>query len=252
MNLQLTNAGSYEAPQGKDFPMHIHTEWEIVCYCTGTIQTVLDTDIYETAPGILVLTPPGIAHAEYARTGYRCYYLGVIAPAHHPWPRICLDDAELSLTHLCRKLIREWHTHYSDRAIMLDLLLQQLDLLLMRAAISAPSGTAEKLVAAAERYMQEQYHRPLTISEIALALGISPATLRRHVMRLHGCAPAMLLQRIRVRHACDLLRTSDLTLEAIARLCGYDSASHLSRQVKNLTGKAPGALRIHSYECMVE
>lgn len=246
MELQLVGAGSYEAPQGKDFPLHTHTEWEIVCYRAGTIQTALGPNIYETAPGTLVLTPPGIAHAEYARTAYACYFLGIAAPSDSPWPRICVDDAEQSLTHLCRSLIREWHTQQPDRAAMLSLLLQQLNLQLQRAAVTSPLSEAGRLVANAERYMQEHYHRPLMMSEIAQALGVSLATLRRHVMSVHGCAPVVLLQRLRVRRVCELLRTSTLTLETIARLCGYDSASHLSRQVKSLTGKSPGAFRRHS------
>jgi AraC-like DNA-binding protein len=42
-----------------------------------------------------------------------------------------------------------------------------------------------------------------------------------------------------VRHALNLLRTSDITIEAVALQCGYDSASHLSRHIKRATGKAP-------------
>jgi transcriptional regulator GlxA family with amidase domain len=51
------------------------------------------------------------------------------------------------------------------------------------------------------------------------------------------------LQEIRVRHALNLLRTSDITIEAVALQCGYDSASHLSRHIKRATGKTPGSLR---------
>ena len=40
-----------------------------------------------------------------------------------------------------------------------------------------------------------------------------------------------------MRHALGLLRGSTLPLESVARQCGYDSASHLSRSVKAATGK---------------
>ncbi|GCE13037.1 helix-turn-helix domain-containing protein [Tengunoibacter tsumagoiensis] len=245
MELQLVNAGPYEAAQGQDFPLHSHTEWEIVCYRSGTIQVVLGPDNYDVVPGMLVLTPPGIAHAEYAHTAYSNYYLGINAPTNQPWPRVCMDDAEQTLTHLCRWLVREWHSHHADRSDLLSLLLQQLDLLLQRTASAPPLSISEKLAAEAERYMQERYHHPLTIGEIASALGISSATLRKHVVQARGCAPIVFLQRLRARHACELLQTSDLTLETIARLCGYDSASHLSRHLKKITGKTPGAWRTH-------
>ena len=46
-----------------------------------------------------------------------------------------------------------------------------------------------------------------------------------------------------MRRAVSLLHSSTLTLEAIASMCAYDSASHLSRMVKRAAGKSPGALR---------
>jgi len=39
------------------------------------------------------------------------------------------------------------------------------------------------------------------------------------------------------------LQTSDLTLEHIASLTGFSSASHLSRAVRAETGSSPGRLR---------
>jgi transcriptional regulator GlxA family with amidase domain len=51
------------------------------------------------------------------------------------------------------------------------------------------------------------------------------------------------LQAIRVQHALGIIRNSNLSLETVAHACGYDSASHLSRHVKRVTGQSPGALR---------
>lgn len=244
MELHLLWAGSHTAPQGHDFPLHTHHhEWEVVFYRVGLIQAAVGTDIYEAAPGTVVLTPPGTAHAEYALTAYANIYAGIDAPAEHPWPRICEDDAEQSLSHLFRLLVQEWQTQRPERETMLTLLVQQLDLLFRRAASAQHWSIAEKLVADAERYMQEQSHRPLTIGEIAQALGVSPSSLRQYFARQRGISPMEFLQRQRAQHARELLHTSDLTLEAIARLCGYDSASHLSRHLKKITGKRPGALR---------
>ena len=243
MELQLVGAGQYEAECGHDFPLHVHTTWEIVLYRAGSIQTVVGTESYATASGMIVATPPGVPHAEYALTSYANYYLGIQAPVHTPWPRTCMDDADQQLAHVCRSLVIEWNAQRTDRVTMLNLLLQQLDLLLRRAAGTPHPSISEKLVTNAERYMQEQYHRPLSIGEIAAELGVSPSTLRLHFVRVRGDTPMVALQRLRAQRACELLRTSDLTLEAIARVCGYDSASHLSRQIKKFTGARPGMLR---------
>lgn len=243
MELQLVGAGQHEAECGHDFPLHVHTTWEVVLYRIGSIQAVVGTESYATVPGMVVVTPPGIPHAECALTAYANYYLIIQAPVHSPWPRICMDTPDQQLAHICQSFVTEWDAQQADRAAMLDLLLQQLDLLLRRAARTSHSSTYENLVISAERYMQEQYHRSLSIGEIAATLGVSPSTLRQHFVRVRGDAPMVVLQRLRAQRACELLRTSDLTLEAIARVCGYDSASHLSRQVKKFTGARPGVLR---------
>lgn len=248
MELQLVGAGQHEAERGRDFPLHVHPMWEVVLYRTGSIQAVVGATSYHTVPSMVVVTPPGIPHAEYARTAYANYYLGIQAPADVPWPDTCMDDADQHLFHLCRSLVTEWHTQLTDRATMLSLLLQQLDVLLRRAASASSPNASEALVTNAERYMQEHAHRSLRIGEIAATLGVSSSTLRHHFLRVRGDAPMVVLQRLRAQRASELLRTSDLTLEAIARFCGYDSASHLSRQVKKFIGIRPGMIRASHLE----
>ena len=55
--------------------------------------------------------------------------------------------------------------------------------------------------------------------------------------------PRAHLAALRLRFALGQLRTSTLTLESVARLAGYSSASHLSRHVRSATGVSPGELR---------
>jgi transcriptional regulator GlxA family with amidase domain len=67
--------------------------------------------------------------------------------------------------------------------------------------------------------------------------------LRAYFARLRGCSPLAYVQKVRLQHAWMFLTTSDITLDRIAELSGYDSASHLSRHVKRACGKSPGSLR---------
>jgi AraC-like DNA-binding protein len=242
--LRLVSAGAWSAPRGRDFPPHQHTCWEVVYYRDGHIRCPLGDEAFAGRPGAVLATPPGVVHAEVAVTGYANYWVQIDAPTDTPWPRACCDDADQAIGSVCRRLVRETARTDADSPRLIALLLAELDLLLRRAAreLDEPSD-AESVVRRAEGLMAARAGGPLTVKQVAREVGVSPSTLRAHFVALRGAPPREHLQSVRVRNALALLRTSSLTLESVAHLCGFDSASHLSRHVKRVTGVAPGALR---------
>jgi AraC-like DNA-binding protein len=242
-SLRLLGAGVHTAGPGKNYPSHAHTSWELVYYVRGRITCPIGEETYAATPGTVLLTPPRTWHAELSRTGYSNRFLQVEAPATGPWPRVCFDDGERSLGRVFDALVRESTQPGDDSDRLCSLLLDELDLLLRRAASAAPVTEAEQLVAQAERIFEERFAAGIRVSSVAAELGISPSGLRASFARLRGTSPRAALQHVRLRHALGHIRNSTLTLQAIADLTGYDSVSHLSRHVKSATGSAPGALR---------
>jgi len=247
--LRLCACGAYRAPQGRDFPVHAHDTWELVYYRDGHVLCPVGAQVYEGQPGVLLLTPPGTPHAEIARTAYSNFFLAVEAPADSPWPTLCFDDADASLERLCAALVREFQTPADeapdDRSALISLLLAELDLRLRRARAQADLPEGELVVRRAERLLSERATATPAprVQDVAREVGVAPSTLRALFARRRGRTPRAHLREARLRHALALLRGSTLTLEAVAGLSGYDSASHLSRDVKGATGKSPGALR---------
>jgi AraC-like DNA-binding protein len=241
--LRLVAAGPYAAPVGRHFLPHKHPVWELVYYRSGHIQCPVGSEVYESQPGMFLLTPPETIHAEYAWTAYSNYYIQIDAPAASPWPRVIQDDADQSFGRLCAAIVREQSAAGSGRDTMLAALLTQLDILLRRSQEQRQLPPAESLVRRVEQILEERYNSGITIASIAQEVNVSPSHLRAQFVRLRGCTPMDYLQSVRVRHAVAMLQSSALTLEIIAGFCGYDSASHLSRHVKRVTGKTPGSLR---------
>lgn len=239
----LLHVGAYSAPRGQDYPSHRHVVWELVLYREGHIEAPIGDEVFLTRPGLLLLTPPGVAHAERALTTYSNYYMTVAAPEDHPWPRSAQDDAEGSFGYLFRSLAREHSRPEGERrATMVALLMAQLDCILRD---QTPGGLSagERVVREAERLFEERFARPVPIASVAAAVGISGSALRAHFARQRGCSPAHALHKIRLRQAMALLSGSDLALDRVASACGFHSASHLSRHVKAATGEAPGKWR---------
>ena len=243
--LSLLGAGAFKAPKGKNFPTHQHYEWEVVYYRSGFIDCPLGEEVFKSRPGLVLLTPPGVPHAEIAFTDYANYWLSLNIKGPVDWPRFCFDNAEHTLERLFGAIVKEWHGKAPGREEMLEALLKQLGLSLWRTFSTGETSEGEKTVDAAARLIEQQYTAPLTINKIAGQLGISPAYLRLLFARYRGSSPLAYLHALRLRHALQLIRNSSLTLEAVAQSSGYDSASHLSRHIKRETGKKPGDFRLH-------
>ena len=243
-HIHVAAAGVYEAKLGADYPPHHHGEkWELVYYREGHIRAPMGDRVYHVHPGMLLLTPPGTLHAELADTSYANYFLVVEAPAHWPWPRCCVDDVHHTLRGVCGALVREWSGDSPERDEMLASLVTQLDIQLRRVQDAQLVNEAERSVREAEHLLRERCFGAIAIADIARDVGVSPSSLRAQFGRLRGLSPQSYVQQLRVQRAMALIRDSSLTMDAIAQLCGYHSASHLSRYVKRATGKSPGMLR---------
>jgi AraC family transcriptional activator FtrA len=84
---------------------------------------------------------------------------------------------------------------------------------------------------------------PLTIEDMAAHAGVSPRTLTRRFADQLGTSPGQWLLAQRIAAARDLLESSDLPLDAIARRVGLSSATNLRRRFLNALATTPGAYR---------
>jgi AraC-like DNA-binding protein len=243
LSINVTGSGSYEATAGNEFPAHQHTVWEAVYYRQGHLKVAMGEDIYNIEPGVLLITPPKTMHAEYARTAYANYFITVDAVSAHPWPRMCRDNSEGTIGRICANIVREWNMEGDERETLLALLVQQLDIEIRRTQKQQQLSLPEQLVLEAELIIQQRFTGDIRISEVAHDVGTSVSALRGYFVKYRGCSPKEYLQTVRVRSALDMLRNSTITLEHVASLCGYDSASHLTRYVKRMTGTSPGEFR---------
>jgi AraC-like DNA-binding protein len=73
--------------------------------------------------------------------------------------------------------------------------------------------------------------------------GISPWTLSRGFAQVFGIAASAFRARTRARQAWKAIQTTDTALAAIAAELGFADQSHMTRSVKNITGKGPHAWR---------
>ncbi|MEO6846110.1 MAG: AraC family transcriptional regulator, partial [Chthoniobacterales bacterium] len=78
---------------------------------------------------------------------------------------------------------------------------------------------------------------------LARQSGLSEPQFRRVFHRALGLSPVNYLRNLRMERACALLKTTDLTLEAIAEQIGYQGASFFVTTFRKQFGIPPGIFR---------
>jgi AraC-like DNA-binding protein len=92
-------------------------------------------------------------------------------------------------------------------------------------------------------WIEERLHQPLSRAAAAQACGVHPGHVSR-VMAAHagqGFAPWVAARRL--ARARDLLLTTSLEANEIARRCGFSSAIYFSHAFRAATGESPGRWR---------
>jgi AraC family transcriptional regulator len=94
-----------------------------------------------------------------------------------------------------------------------------------------------------EELIDEKLDGPLTVSELADALGLSVGFFSRAFKAAVGKAPHSYLIDRRISRARDLLRRTDLDLSGIAYAAGFASHAHLTACFRRRLGIAPREFR---------
>lgn len=109
----------------------------------------------------------------------------------------------------------------------------------------SPLGKAHASWQAIDRYLQENYHRPLNRKAAARVLGLHPNRISALCAEFAGKSFQKILEERRLRQAARFLTETDHKIETISALCGYVSAAYFSRTFRRATGVTPGMWRLN-------
>lgn len=101
----------------------------------------------------------------------------------------------------------------------------------------------DETVIAAERWIDAHLAHPISITDLASAVALSPKTLARRITAATGLSPVRFLQRRRVMEAVHLIETTTMTVDAVAERVGYQDATALRKIIKRELGTTPSTLR---------
>ena len=87
----------------------------------------------------------------------------------------------------------------------------------------------------ATSYIAENYMKTICLEDLCRITHYSASQLRNIFNKEIGVSPMRYLQRVRLDHACTLLRETDLTIQCVAERTGFDTSAYFCRTfLKNM------------------
>ncbi|MFF3013897.1 GlxA family transcriptional regulator [Streptomyces sp. NPDC057939] len=146
---------------------------------------------------------------------------------------------------LCLHLLRREHGAATANAVARDMVLPshrdggQAQYL----AAPAPEDCHDERLAEVLAWVRENLHEPLPVAELARRAMMSKRSFARRFAAATGTTPHAWLRGLRLSGAEELLETTDLPVEEIARRVGYGSAAVLREQFVRRRGVPPRSYR---------
>jgi LacI family transcriptional regulator len=98
-------------------------------------------------------------------------------------------------------------------------------------------------VARSLRFLWEHCHERINVEDLAKVAAMSRSGLHQAFLEHIGRSPGSELHRARIERAKKLLMQSDAKMDAVAEMCGYQSANSLWVAFKQATGLSPKEFR---------
>lgn len=232
----LRYAGTIRPQYGWSHPRHRHEGFhELIVVVSGAAEVELDGRPLRLEVGDIAHYPPGLVHVERAvgTALFELLFIGFDAPALAASGAVVPDRQGR-----VRSMLR-W---------LLDLPLEDpqattLGWAVLQERERCARVDEDELELRLRPWLRTHLARPIPVADMAAQAGLSRWHFARRFVAVTGLPPARYLERMRVEAAVSLLQATALPLKAIATEVGLRDPHHLSRVVKRVTGRAPGALR---------
>lgn len=255
------------------FAMHGHHFSELVVVLSGSGRHVTESETYRIGRGdVFVLNGPTrhafedtnrlkVCNIMYdperfvrphedlnAAPGYQALF--VLEPLHRETygfrGRLQLGAGELvRVVSLLDALEHEQEACLQGFQSLLAAYFMQLVVLLSRYYSASPERPTRAMLRLADTlaYLEENYHRPLDLSDLADRANLSRNQFLRVFKKAFGTTPVTYLASRRIQEAQRLLEDTALSISQIAFDTGFSDSNYFSRRFYQLTGTSPRAYR---------
>lgn len=147
-----------------------------------------------------------------------------------------------------RKLIKMYNNSMEslDIDIAASAIVAEIAVACIRATTMERMSTpTPKLVQDVKAYLETELRRSCTLDELANQFSVNKFHLQKQFKRYIGMSPSEYQAHVRISHAKELLRVSDISIREIAEQLGFDDPSNFTRLFKKHENSTPISYRKH-------
>jgi len=216
-------------------------------------------------PSTLVVVPPGTPHSIEGMgrsTGtagdleVACGRINVVYGPHLglfdrlPGPLVVDFAGSPDVERVFARLLEEAQAETAGLQAMTSALMRECLVLLLRKLCAEPDCSLPWLRALDDAGLADvvdlilaQPEQPHSVDSLAASASMSRTAFATTFATSFGQTPMAFVREVRLRRAAELLRTTRLSIDGVARAVGYDSRSQFSRAFQRLFSESPGRYR---------
>ena len=247
-----------------EFDEHSHTCYTVTAIFAGRLAARIGANEVELSAGEVALTNVGQQHAargskvEFISIGISPALISELviemgfARASSEITFLASTSTDEAITAMARKVADELANEKPGHGAMLDALVRQLAIHLLRSHLTvrksaqielSRAGPVDRRLRRALEFMHDNFGRELAVEEIASAAYMSEFHFARLFKQITGQTPHIYLANLRIERARRLLSDTRFAISEIAATVGYQSQSHFTKVFKSITGVTPRAYR---------
>jgi len=222
---------------------HTHDCYEIVYYIDGTGVSKIEEKEYDYSEHTFCIIPPNTTHSEWTISEANLLYIGFnydgqlgVLPSG-----LFEDDENDTIYDILVKMqeeLRDQSLHYD---VMLSFLQRLLVVNLLRwtnktVIVSKRSRDCMDYVF---NFINSNFGAPIGLENLANSIGYSYHHFRHIFKDTYGVSPKQYILNVRMTHAKLFLQQGDLSVKAVAQMCGFKSVSQFIAAFKRHTGLSP-------------
>lgn len=241
--------------------LHWHDYYEIELITGGSGTHILNGESYSLGRGCAYLLCPKDFHTvieseEEPLELYNINFNEQILPPEilhrltyaERGIAVSFDEEETRrLSALCEQMLAEEHEGAAHSRELLSALFVQLVITLIRHGMKSTDSAEKKLrqpqVGRVVAHLKAHFREPITLAECARMVYLTPNYLGEIFYLETGVRFQDYLRRLRFDYAVDLLRMTDVTVDALSYHAGFPSASYFASLFRREYGMTPTQYR---------
>ena len=96
-----------------------------------------------------------------------------------------------------------------------------------------------KTMETALEYISDHLLEEISIKEVAKYANVSPSCIYNYFQKYFGTTPKGYINRLRIKNAKTLLKTTDMSIEVVSQMTGFSTAAYFTRVFKQINGISP-------------